>query len=145
MCALDFQIFINIPHIKRLYKAFGNLWDNLFISSEWYSSVTLVKLRRKIKKPSEYFVRIWRIFFCFLIFEKGWKLQRCSCFRRNIESFHRCCPTAFSHAISAKFLLEPNGQNSTWKMLNVAIFHISVALNINFYKVKSPRDLELEI
>ena len=59
---------------------------------------------------------------------------------KNVESFHEYCPYAFSPAVSVKFVLEQKVQSSTWKMSNVAIFHILVALNISFYSVKNSRD-----
>ena len=54
--------------------------------------------------------------------------------------FHKYFSTAFSHAISAKFALEQEERNSTWEMWNAAVSHISVALNINIYKVKGSKD-----
>ena len=60
--------------------------------------------------------------------------------KKNIEFFHKYCPTAYSPAISDEFVLEQKVRNSTWP---IHIFHVSVALTINFYKVKSSRDTQI--
>ena len=86
---------------------------------------------------------LWRIFSCFLIPKKFEKSEHFLCLQKKVESFHKYCPTAFSPAICAKFVFEWKVQNSAWKISNVAIFHNSVALNINFYRVKSSRDAKI--
>ena len=56
----------------------------------------------------------------------------------NLKSFHKYSPAAIWLTFSAKFGLEKKVKNwNFWKMSNIAVFHISVALNINFNSVKN--------
>ena len=67
-----------------------------------------------------------------------WILQKCSCFER--KTYNLFLKTALLHI---HLLLVPNLYLSEKYEIVVEkchIFNISVALNINFYKVKSSRD-----
>lgn len=64
-------------------------------------------------------------------------LQMCSSFgRKTYNFFYKYFPTAYSPVISAKFVLEKYERG----LEKYQIFHISVALIINFYKVRSSSD-----
>ena len=148
MCALDFEIFLNFTHFERLLffsrsairKAtciYSDLGDNSLVPLRlWWEETAL-----KDKNGSKYFVRVCLVDFLLLhTFYESLKTPRTFLFwKESIESFHKYCPTAFSPAISVKFVLEWKVRNSTWKISNIPIFHISVVLNTNFYKVKGSR------
>ena len=67
----------------------------------------------KNKKASKYFVRVYLIDLPQLFnFQKSMNTPKVFwLWKKNIGSFHKYCPTAYSPAISAKFVLEKKVRN----------------------------------
>ena len=63
-------------------------------------------------------------------FKNAWEIQNVLALEENVKSVHKYCSTAISRA---DLYLSKKYETALFiKMLNVAICHISVALNINF-------------
>ena len=152
MSALDFEIFLNFLPFQRCevlsrsaicettctYSICGD--NNLVPLCLWRWETT-----PKDKIATKYFGRVClEDLFLLPYFKESTKTPKMFFpWKKNIEFFHKYCPTSFSCVICAIFVPERKVQNSTWKMPNVAIFHIAVSLNINFYKIKSSRDTNI--
>ena len=140
-CSCKLKCFLFCFCFFSVFCIYSNCGDNNLVPLRLWWGETMLKDKKKPR--SILWGSVWRVFSSFLILKKVWKLQKCSCFGRKTESFHKFCPCAFSRVVCAIFLLEWKVQNSTWKMSNVAIFHIPDSLDFNFFKVKSSRDTNI--
>lgn len=92
----------------------------------------------KGKRFSKYFLTGCPKTFILFYTSKRWKLQNWSCFvKKKATNFHKICPAVIWPVLESK-----SQNNNFWKITNIAISYIWVALNINFNKIRGFRYTE---